>query len=330
MTVSATVAAAVPALEAAQRDAASTASDAAGAPSDACDAFLGSEACPNVDAALCEHKPRETAAQAAAGSGSEPDSDSGSGPVKHRSGLGALWHGDCLDVMRAMDAESFKAVITSPPYNLRNTTGGFFSRKDKGSRWHRSKLRTGHGYSTHDDAMPHDDYVAWQRECLTEMMRVLRPDGAIFYIHKWRTQGGLLQDRSDIVDGFPVRQIVIWERPGGVNHNIAFFLPTYEVIYVIAKPEFRLLPGENKHGTVWRFAPAAQNPHPAPFPLSLPLRLLASIGPGPVLDPFMGSGTTAVAAERLQREWAGAETAADYCQMALERLDVEARQQRLF
>ena len=40
--------------------------------------------------------------------------------------------------------------------------------------------------------MSNDDYVAWQRLCLGEMMRLLRQDGAIFYNHKWRVQNGLL------------------------------------------------------------------------------------------------------------------------------------------
>ena len=250
--------------------------------------------------------------------------------VTHHSGLGVLYEGDCLDVMRDLAAETFKVVLTSPPYNLRNSTGGFWHGADRSSRWASSRLRTDGGYDHHDDAMPHDDYVAWQRECLTEMMRLLRPDGAIFYNHKWRTQNGLLQDRSDIMDGFPVRQIVIWERPGGVNHNLTFYLPSYEVIYVIAKPEFRLLPGENRYGSVWRFSPARQNPHPAPFPVALPARVLSSVGSGVVLDPFMGSGTTAVAAERASREWVGVEKSAVYCKMTLDRLDSEARQMRMF
>ncbi len=67
--------------------------------------------------------------------------------------------------------------------------------------------------------MPHDEYVAWQRACLSECMRVIKDDGAIFYNHKWRVQAGLLQDRSDIVAGFPVRQIIIWKRKGGINFN---------------------------------------------------------------------------------------------------------------
>ena len=45
-------------------------------------------------------------------------------------------------------------------------------------------------------------------------MRLLKDDGAIFYNHKWRVQKGVLKNRADIVDGFPVRHIVIWQRAG--------------------------------------------------------------------------------------------------------------------
>jgi len=107
------------------------------------------------------------------------------------------------------------------------------------------------GYADHEDAMPHGQYMAWQRECLKEMMRLLRPDGAIFYNHKWRVQAGQLQDRHDIVGDFPVRQIIIWQRSGGINFNPGYFLPTYEVIYLIAQPGFRLRPGANALGDVW-------------------------------------------------------------------------------
>src|SRR5947208_2281859 len=75
------------------------------------------------------------------------------------------------------------------------------------------------GYSHHHDCMPHAEYVAWQRRCLEEMMRLIPDTGAIFYNHKWRVQNGVLQDRQDIVSGFPVRQIIIWQRKGGFNFN---------------------------------------------------------------------------------------------------------------
>ena len=120
--------------------------------------------------------------------------------------------GDVLEVMRQIPEGSIDVVITSPPYNLKNSTGN--GMKDgRGGKWANAALQK--GYSHHNDCMPHDEYVKWQRDCLTEMMRIIPDDGAIFYNHKWRVQGGLLQDRQDIVSGFPVRQIIIWKRKGG-------------------------------------------------------------------------------------------------------------------
>ena len=183
------------------------------------------------------------------------------------------------------------------------------------------------GYDGHGDCMDHDDYVAWQRECLTEMMRVLRPDGAIFYNHKWRVQRGCWQDRDDIVKGFPVRQVIIWQRCGGINFNPGYFLPTYEVIYLIVKPEFQLAPSKNAYGDVWSIRQESNNRHPAPFPVDLAARCIESVGSGPVLDPFMGSGTTAIAAEGLGMEWVGIESSIEYVDMANKRIaDFTARQ----
>ena len=95
-------------------------------------------------------------------------------------------------------------------------------------------------YAGNSDCMPYDKYVAWQCDCLKVMFRVLKSDGAIFYNHKWRVPKGLLQDCPDIADGFPVRQIIIWHCNGGINFNPCYFLPTYEVIYLICKQNFKL------------------------------------------------------------------------------------------
>jgi site-specific DNA-methyltransferase (adenine-specific) len=224
---------------------------------------------------------------------------------------------DAIKLMQELPAESIGVVVTSPPYNLKNSTGN--GMKDgRGGKWSNAALIK--GYSDHDDCMPHEEYVRWQRECLTEMMRVLRTDGAIFYNHKWRVQDGLLQDRHDIVSGFPVRQIIIWKRKGGINFNAGYFLPTYEVIYLIAKPDFRLAPKANAQGDVWDIPQARDNKHPAPFPMELVQRCISATLGGVVLDPFIGSGTTALAAEILNREWIGADVSPEYCKMADKRL----------
>ncbi len=225
--------------------------------------------------------------------------------------------GDALEVMQQMPNGSIDLAVTSPPYNLKNSTGN--GMKDgRGGKWANAALQQ--GYTHHDDTMPHDEYVTWQRECLKEMMRLLSDGGAIFYNHKWRVQDGLLQDRQDIVNGFPVRQIIIWKRKGGINFNPGYYLPTYEVIYLIAKKKFRLAPKANAHGDVWEFTQEMNNPHPAPFPVDLIERIISSTKAQVVLDPFVGSGTTAISARNLERKFVGIDVSPEYCEMAEKRL----------
>ena len=225
--------------------------------------------------------------------------------------------GDCLDLMSKLPALSLDLIVTSPPYNIKNSTGNGL-KDGRAGKWPTAGLIE--GYDTHDDAMPHEEYVQWQRQCLQAMLRLLKMSGAIFYNHKWRVQGGLLQDRQDIVAGFPVRQIIIWQRAGGLNFNPGYFLPTYEVIYLIAKPEFALAPKANAVGDVWRITQDTTNPHPAAFPVELAQRCIESTTAEVILDPFLGSGTTAIAAELAGRSWIGLEISPNYCKVAHERI----------
>lgn len=221
--------------------------------------------------------------------------------------------GDCLDVMRQIPDGFFDLVVTSPPYNLCAQSAHW---SHSSGKWKVAALAE--GYDGFDDCLPEDEYVEWQRNCLTEMLRLVNERGAVFYNHKWRVQNGLLDDRRAIVDGFPLRQVLIWSRPGGMNFNRSFFLPTYEVIYVFAKPKFRLVPKACGYSDVWRMAPAKNNSHPAPFPLELPKRIIASTYARRVLDPFCGSGTTGVAAKQLNVKFLGIEKSPKYADMARE------------
>ncbi len=220
-----------------------------------------------------------------------------------------------------MPDECLDLVVTSPPYNLKNSTGN--GMKDgRGGKWAGAALVN--GYSHYDDNMPHDEYAIWQRNCLNEMLRLIKNDGAIFYNHKWRVQAGLLQDRQDIVSGLPVRQIIIWRRKGGLNFNPGYFLPTYEVIYMIVKPDFKLTPKANACGDVWEFTQEMKNEHPAPFPVALIERIISSTNAKLILDPFSGSGTTAVVSMGLKRNYIGIELSPDYCKLSEERLSRNA------
>lgn len=234
--------------------------------------------------------------------------------------------GDAVEVMKGIPDGAVDLVVTSPPYNLKNSTGN--GMKDgRGGKWANAALQN--GYTHHDDCMPHEEYVQWQRDCLTQMMRIIPEDGAIFYNHKWRVQAGLLQDRQDIVGGFPVRQIIIWKRKGGLNFNAGYFLPTYEVIYLIAKPKFKLAPQANAHGDIWEFMQEMNNEHPAAFPVSLINRIVSSTTSKIILDPFMGSGTTAVSAINFGRSFIGIDISPEYCEMARNRVKQHQAQAKL-
>ena len=221
--------------------------------------------------------------------------------------LNAIHQGDCLELLAQLPSESVDLVFTSPPYNLRNSTG--------------NGTRDWAGYDGHSDDMPHGAYVEWQRECLRQMLRVLKPDGAIFYNHAPRVQGGKHLGHQDILEGFPLRQVIIWHRSGGTNFNPGYFLPDYEVVYLIAKPGFRLRDGCGD-GSVWRIHQETCSwiPEIPTFPVDLPQRAISATSPQVILDPFMGSGSTAVAAVLEGRSYIGFEQSPRYCETARRRL----------
>lgn len=226
--------------------------------------------------------------------------------------------GDCVSVMKDIPDESIDLIVTSPPYNL-NIRKTFNNTENWKGKWNKSKLQS-KGYDSHDDYMPEPKYIAWQKEVLKECFRIIKDTGAIFYNHKWRVQNGLYQQRSEIIEGLPLRQILIWKKAGGINFNEGYFLPTYEVIYVLAKPKFKLAPKANRFGDVWEITQEKGSWHPAPFPVELASRCVQSTTGSIILDPFMGSGTVAVAAKQHGKSYIGIDISKDYCKEAEDRL----------
>ena len=229
-----------------------------------------------------------------------------------------LMQGDCLERMKEIPSGSVDMVFTSPPYNLGNTSGGGFPKKATG-KWSGGALAN--GYNSYNDNMPHEKYVAWQHEVLLECWRVLKDNGAIYYNHKPRVQNGELQMPLELNPGLPLRQIVIWERNGGINFSPSFYLPTHEWVMILAKKGFRLRDKKASGAKdVWKIAQERNNPHPAPFPVELVTTALETTCCEVILDPFMGSGTTGVACKNLNRKFIGIEMDEGYFNVAKDRL----------
>ena len=229
-----------------------------------------------------------------------------------------LMLGDCLERLKEIPDRSVDLVFTSPPYNLGNTSGGGFPKKATG-KWSGGELSN--GYNSYHDNMLHDEYVMWQQSVLKECWRVLKDDGAIYYNHKPRVQNGELRMPLELNPGLPLRQIVIWERSGGINFSPSFYLPTHEWVMILAKKDFRLRDKKASGAKdIWKIPQERNNPHPAPFPVELPTIALETTNCQVVLDPFMGSGTTGVACKHLNRKFIGIEMDEKYFEMAKGRI----------
>ena len=209
--------------------------------------------------------------------------------------------GDAIQFLDALPDGTVKGVVTSPPYNK-----AFKGRGKNGanSNWPRSKLMES-DYALHNDNLPHDVYVEWQRDFLRAALRAVGSDGVVLYNIGRRIKNLTEDRRQAIVEGFPVRQTVIWNRGSSNNQGgrvPSIFPPIYELIYIIAGTDWRL-PGRwlsemRRWGDVWAIPFENHNPHPAPFPLALAERMVKTVN-GPIADPFAGSGTVGIAADAL-------------------------------
>lgn len=242
----------------------------------------------------------------------------------YEDGSCTIYHGDSREVLPELGPQSVDLVFTSPPYNLGVTSGGGFADVRKYPEMKMGKWSGGalaHGYGVYDDAMDPAEYEEWQKRTLLQCWRLLCPTGAIFYNHKPRVQDGVLWTPLALNPGLPVRQIVIWARAGGVNYAPTHYVPTHEWVVVFAKSAFRLRSkAASGAGDVWRIPQKADASHPAPFPVGLPMRAIETTPARVVLDPFMGSGTTLLAAKNLGRRAIGIELEERYCELAANRL----------
>ena len=253
-----------------------------------------------------------------------------------------LFCGDSRD-LSAVDDASIALVVTSPPY---------FAGKA-----YEADLGEGHVPGSYLE------YLAMLGDVFAECRRVLEPGGrmAINVANLGRKPYrslsadviGILQD--DL--GLLLRGEILWQKAKGATGSIAVgsylsaanpvLRDVTERIVVASKGRFdraiprkererRGLPFENTIAKdeffastldVWELRPehARRVGHPAPFPVELPARLmqLYTYRADVVLDPFVGSGSTAVAAVRTGRRFVGFDTDADYVALAQRRVDEE-------
>ena len=245
-----------------------------------------------------------------------------------------IYNLDCLEAMAILPDQSINLTVTSPPYNI------------------------GKEY---ENLLPLDDYINWCEKWITEVYRLTLCDGAFWlnlgYLSiKNRAKAipisYLLWDKIP----FYLIQEIVWNYGAGVAGS-KFFSPRNEkFLWYVKNPEaytFNLddirdpnvkYPNQKKNGKI-KVNPLGKNPtdvwefpkvtsgqnrsskertaHPAQFPSAVIQRIITASSHQNeiVLDPFLGSGTTAMVALDLNRLVIGFEIRQDYCDIAANRIE---------
>lgn len=213
-----------------------------------------------------------------------------------------IYHGDALDVLPTLPAGAAHAVVTDPPYVIGAVSAGNMASKSGG--W-ADMMNSALWFS------------AWYREC----DRILKRTGSFWTFCNWRSLPVVMRAALDAT--LPITSLLVWDKewigPGGKQG----LRPSYELVALLAQPDFAV----PNRGTsdLWRHKVGSHKPHghPAEKPVGLVRRILttAEVPPGTlVVDPFMGSGTTALAATTLGLRFVGIEAEERWCELAARRL----------
>lgn len=234
-------------------------------------------------------------------------------------------HNQSCEDMGVLPDGSVHLTVTSPPYNVGIPYG-----------------------DRSDDAMPLSDYRALMTRVFSGVYRVTAENGRVCINIANTGRAPYMPLASLFIDlmteiGFTMRAEIVWNKVGAKSQSCAWgswcrpsapaIREHHEHVLIFSKGEWkrsdlkgvqRMTKTEFMEATksVWNIAPEHRSSHPAPFPVELPRRLIKLLA-GPtdvVLDPFTGSGTTALAAQELGNRFVGFEREPRWIELANQRL----------
>jgi len=225
---------------------------------------------------------------------------------------------------------SIDFIVTSPPYNV--------------------DIK----YNNHDDKLSYEDYLAFSQKWMARCFDWLKDDGRFcLNIPLDKNKDGQQSVGADLTSiakqiGFKYHSTVVWNE-GNISRRTAwgswmsarapYVIAPVELIVILYKKDWKKLSGSGISDItrdefmewtsgIWTFQGESKKKigHPAPFPVELPRRCikLFSYVDDVVLDPFVGSGTTLVAAALNNRKAVGIDIDIEYCKLAKSRLINEA------
>jgi len=237
-----------------------------------------------------------------------------------------LYRGDALAVLREMPDASVDAVVTDPPYSSGGMMRGDrqMPTEQKYTGWSQNPDGSSRKPTTSfagftGDTRDQRGYLVWSSMWMTECQRVLRPGGTFAVFTDWRQ----LPTTTDAVQagGLVWRAVAVWDKGVGRPVKGRFRNHVEYVVWATNGPHSD--PQDVYPSTVLRYSSpsSANRVHLTEKPVGLVEELLTLAPPGcVVLDPFMGSGTTGVAAVKSGRTFIGVEMASHYFDIARHRI----------
>lgn len=214
----------------------------------------------------------------------------------------SLYLGDCLEVMRGIPDGSVDMVLTDPPYGV----------------GYQSNRRTA---TEKFSKIAQDEGLGWLCEFCDQLHRVMRNDTAAYVFCSWHNVDIFKQT---LQKKFKVKNLLVWVKNNHGSGDLkGAYAPKHEFVFFVHKGRCLLRDGRRPDILEFSKVSGSKMVHPTEKPISMLERLIldaSDIGAS-ILDPFMGSGTTGVAAKNLNRKFIGIELDPDYFQIAKDRID---------
>lgn len=248
-----------------------------------------------------------------------------------------IYHGDCVKVMSEWPEKSIDLIFADPPYNL----------SGNGLEW-KGNRTGGDWYMVNEnwDKMTESEYMRFSRQWIGGCYRVLKDGGSIYISCTYHNIAEIMIVLKQLE--FKINNVITWHKTNAMpNMTKRLFTHSTEfVVWAVKEKKWvfnyedlkKINPEKQKDGSlkqmrdVWPM-PLVQGRerlrgengralHPTQKPEEMLRRIItaSSTKGNLVLDPFLGSGTTAVIAKQLGRNWVGIEKKKEYIRVAEKRL----------
>ena len=229
--------------------------------------------------------------------------------------------GNCLDLIKDIPKDSVDLILTDPPYNI----GGFMHKRGTNIKG----MRNNHfAYSGWDD-LSFSDWSALMSQFLNECSRVLKDKGALLMFMSILKVETIIELATK--SGLYYKTVGVWHKtnPMPRNMNLHFINSVEPWLYFIAGGKTGVFNNESKpiHDFIETSTISCSEHNIGKHPTQKPKKILRhfvkilSNENSLVLDPFMGSGSTGVVCEQLNRKFIGFELNEEYYKIAAQRIE---------